>query len=167
MVRYDFNANEEGISFDNSEFYQMRVQKQTGSGFILYCAAIYRIDYLKKKMSAHVTYMPVDSPFGHLYPLELQNEYIWGVELISGLQQGQVEEFHISQEHVYIQSARFLSPYILHLQEELESATMANNTAKIAVINSLLSSFISKFSQRFFPTQQVIHQNDIELLKKD
>jgi len=101
---------------------------------------------------------------------EITDEYIWGVEIISALMdchatgnQMCLQALQISEEVTYFQS-RIFAGFTDDLVEKLNNNGKELDNCRRDILQLILDQFASKFSQRHFGLQSIIHINDLKLM---
>ena len=74
-----------------------------------------------------------------------------------------IEILEISEEITYFQS-RVFSKFITDLLDKLHNKGSELDACQRDILQLILSQFHSKFTQRHFPLQQIIHINDLKLM---
>ena len=82
---------------------------------------------------------------------EIVNQYIWGVELISGFNErrANISMLEITQEITYLQS-RCFSKFITDIVDKLHNKGMPLDNCQKDILEMVLNNFNTKFSQRHF-----------------
>jgi hypothetical protein len=130
--------------------------------------SLYKVEKLKKH--ANVFILPRQTPFGlEITHTEVQSEYIWGAELIHaiverGRNKSVVEYLEISEELSYLQGKVF-SQFVTEIWDKYRYTNYQDQCTK-DILEMILESFPAKFSQKYFGLQQIIHVNDLPLMKQ-
>ena len=136
--------------------------------FTLKYTSLYKVAKLTKH--ARVFILPTQTGFGlDLSSTEVINDYIWGAELIHaiadrGTNKSVIETLQISEEISYLQGKIF-SQFVNEIWDKYRYTNYQDQCTK-DILEMILESFPAKFSQKYFGVQQVIHVNDILLMKQ-
>ena len=128
--------------------------------------SLYKVDLLEKKRYALI--LPEETPSGLNYNCsKLVDQYIWGAELISaiidrGQNQSVITHLEISEELIYLQGKVF-STFVTEIWEKLRNS---KSQCQKDILEMILTTFHSKFNQKHYSIQQIIHVNDLLFMKQ-
>eukprot|EP00347_Sterkiella_histriomuscorum_P001027 403373619 len=124
--------------------------------------------FVQKLVKVDKTYnLPTQKPDGLVMTTTLiENEYIWGVELIEAIafqNSNSIRYLHITEEIMYLQS-RIFQPFIRDVIAN--KSKTENNQIQQDILNMILNGFHHRFTQKYVGMHLIIHINDLALLRQ-
>ena len=95
----------------------------------------------------------------------IEDAYIWGAELIHAIRDhhwSQIVSLELSAEITYMQGKLF-APFVSELWTKYCAST---DRCQKDILEMLMDSFHTKFTQKHFSQQHVVHVNDLVLMRQ-